>query len=162
EAIDRAIDECDDVVLVASRASLESPYVQRELDLAAGLGRAQVAVLASRAAPGLPSYDLRNSFKRGADRLAIDLAAGTATGWRPRVRLPCPLGAAVYALAPALSALCAVVLLALFLHRVIGHRVVNADHVGVRLGLVATIVALIGVPAVWVLWAFLRRRLGWL
>jgi hypothetical protein len=162
EAIDGAIEACDVVVLVASRSSLASPYVQRELDLADRLGRPQVAVLAGRAAPGLPTYDLRSSFKRGAERLAADLAAGTPTGWRPRLRLPCPVGVAVYALAPAVSVACAVVLLALFLHRVIGHQVINATHVGVRLGLVGAMVALIGLPPAWVLWAFLRRRLGWL
>jgi hypothetical protein len=36
EAIDRAIEACDVFVLVASRAALESPYVQRERDLAPG------------------------------------------------------------------------------------------------------------------------------
>ena len=56
----------------------------------------------------------------------------------------------------------AVVLLALFLHRVIGHESSAATCVGVRLGLVGSSVALAGLPAAWLLWAFLRRRLGWL
>jgi hypothetical protein len=164
EAIDRAIEACDVFVLVASRAALESPYVQRERDLAVRVGRPQVAVRAGRVRGlgPLPTYDLRSSFKRGAGRLASDLAAGTPTDWRPRVRLPCPAGVAVYALAPALSVVFAVVLLALFLHRVIGHESPAATHVGVRLGLVGSSVALAGLPAAWLLWAFLRRRLGWL
>jgi TIR domain len=164
EAIDRAIEACDVFVLVASRAALESPYVQRERDLAVRPGRPQVAVRAGRVRGlgPLPTYDLRSSFKRGAGRLASDLAAGTPTDWRPRVRLPCPAGVAVYALAPALSVVFAVVLLALFLHRVIGHESPAATHVGVRLGLVGSSVALAGLPAAWLLWAFLRRRLGWL
>jgi TIR domain len=164
EAIDRAIEACDVFVLVASRAALESPYVQRERDFAARVGRPQVAVRAGRV-PGLgslPTYDLRSSFERGGGRLASDLAAGTPTDWRPRVRLPCSAGVAVYALAPALSILFAVVLLALFLHRVIGHESPAATHVGVRLGLVGSSVAIAGLFPAWLLWAFLRRRLGWL
>jgi hypothetical protein len=162
EAIDGAIEECEVFVLVASRAALESPYVQRERELAAKLGRPQVAVLARRAASGLPTYDLRSSFKRGAGRLAADLAAGTPTGWRPRLRLPCPAWAVVYALAPALSVVCATVLVALFLDRVIGHQSPEATHVGLRLALAGSAVALIGLPPAWLLWAFLRRRVGWL
>jgi hypothetical protein len=38
-AIDRAIEACDVFVVVASRAALESPYVQREREPAARLGR---------------------------------------------------------------------------------------------------------------------------
>jgi hypothetical protein len=38
-AIDRAIAECDTFVLVASRAALASPYVERERDLASQLNR---------------------------------------------------------------------------------------------------------------------------
>jgi hypothetical protein len=164
EAIDRAIEACEVFVLVASRAALESPYVQRERDLAARVGRPQVAVRAGRVRGlgPIPTYDLRSSFKRGAGRLASDLAAGTPTDWRPRVRLPRPAGVAVYALAPALSVVFAVVLLVLFLQRVIGHESLAATHVGVRLGLVGSSVALAGLPAAWLLWAFLRRRLGWL
>jgi hypothetical protein len=164
EAIDRAIEACDIFVLVASRAALESPYVQRERDFAARIGRLQVAVRAGRVLGlvPLPTYDLRSSFERGASRLASDLAAGTPTDWRPRVRLPCPAGVAVYALAPALLVVFAVVLLALFLHRVIGHESPVATHVGVRLGLVGSSVAIAGLFPAWLLWAFLRRRLGWL
>jgi hypothetical protein len=163
-AIDRAIQACDVFVVVASRAALESPYVQRERELAARLGRPQVAVQARRARGlgPLPTYDLRSSFKRGADRLAGDLAAGTPTGWRPRLRLPCPVGAALYALAPALSVAFAVVLGASFLHHVVGHRAVAATHVGLRLALVGAFVALAALPSAWLLWAFLRRRAGWL
>lgn len=162
-AIDRAIEACDVFVLVASRAALESPYVQRERELAARLGRPQVAVQARRVRGLrlLPTYDLRSSFKRGAERLAGDLAAGTPTGWRPRLRLPCPVGAAVYALAPALSVAFAVVL-ASFLHRVVGHRSLAASHVGLRLALVGALVALAVLPSAWLLWALLRRRTGWL
>jgi TIR domain len=164
EAIDHAIEACDVFVLVASRAALASPYVQRERDLAAGVGRPQVAVRAGRVRGlgPIPTYDLRSSFKRGASRLASDLAAGTPAGWRPRARLPCPVGVAVYALAPALSVVFAVVLLALFLQRVVGHVAPGAIQVGVRLGLAGSLVALAGLPPAWLLWAFLRRRLGWL
>ena len=35
-------------------------------------------------------------------------------------------------------------------------------HVGLRLALVGSWVALIGLPAAWLLWAFLRRRVAWL
>jgi hypothetical protein len=163
-AIDRAIEACDVFVLVASRAALESPYVQRERELATRLGRPQVAVQARRVRGlgPLPTYDLRSSFKRGAERLAGDLAAGTPTGWRPRLRLPCPVGAVVYALAPALSVAFAVVLGASFLHQVVGHRSVAASHVGLRLALVGAFVALAALPSAWLLWAFLRRRTGWL
>jgi hypothetical protein len=140
--------------------------------------RARVAVRATRARAGsparpaavavqarrvrglgpLPTYDLRSSFKRGAERLAGDLAAGTPAGWRPRLRLPCPVGAAVYALSVAF----AVVLGASFLHRVVGHRSLAASHVGLRLALVGALVALAALPSAWLLWAFLRRRTGWL
>ena len=95
--------------------------MQGERELAGRLGRSQVAVLAGRAVLGLPTYDLRRSFKRGADRLASDLAAATPNGWRPRIRLPCPTGAAVVALAPALSVLTAAVLVAEFVYRVSGY-----------------------------------------
>ncbi len=162
DAIDGAIEECDVFVLVASRAALRSPYVQRERELAGRLGRSQVAVLAGRAALGLPTYDLRRSFKRGADRLASDLAAATPNGWRPRIRLPCPTGAAVVALAPALSVLTAAVLVAEFVYRVSGYPSPTVTHVGLRLALVGSWVALIGLPAAWLLWAFLRRRVAWL
>jgi hypothetical protein len=45
-AIDQGIVQCDSFVLLASRAALESSYVERERDRAARLGRPQVAVLA--------------------------------------------------------------------------------------------------------------------
>jgi TIR domain len=163
-AIDRAIETSDVLVLVASRRALESPHVQHERDCASRVGRPQVAVRAGRVR-GLgpvPTYDLRRSFTPGVSRLAGDLVAGTPTGWRPRIRLPCPAGVAVYALAPALSVVFAVVLLGLFLQRVIGHVSPAATHVGVRLGIVGSLVALAGLPAAWLLWAFFQRRLGWL
>ena len=162
EAIDGAIEECDVFVLVASRAALESPYVRRERELATLLGRPQVAALAGRPAPGLPTYDLRSSFRRGAGRMAADLAASAPIGWRPRVRLPCPPGAALFTLAPVLSIVTAAVLLALFLDRVIGDRSPFATHVALRLALVGSAVALISLPSAWLLWRFLRRRAGWL
>jgi hypothetical protein len=165
EAIDGAIEECGDLVLVTSRAALESPYVRRECDLATRLGRPQVAVLAGRAAsrsPTIPTYDLRSRLKRGADRLASDLASGRPAGWRAHIRLPCPAGALVVALAPALSVVLAVVLTVLFLHRVVGHESVAATHVGIRLALVATMIALVGLVPAWLLWAFLSRSISWL
>jgi hypothetical protein len=45
---------------------------------------------------------------------------------------------------------------------VIGHVVFGATHVGLRVGLVGAVVALIGVPQAWLLRAFLRRRVGWI
>jgi hypothetical protein len=110
----------------------------------------------------LPTYDLRSWFKRGADRLARDLAAGTPTGWRSRLRLPFPAGAAAYALAPAVSVVFAVVLAALFLHRVVAHRAFAATHVGLRLVLVGALLALASLPPAWLVGAFVRRRVGWL
>ena len=49
-AIDQGIAECDTFVLVASRAALESPWVRRERDRAAELGRPSVLVLPERVA----------------------------------------------------------------------------------------------------------------
>ena len=165
EAIDGAIEECDAFVLVSSRAAGQSPYVRRERGLATRLGRLQVAVLAGRAgsrSPVIASYDLRSRFKRGADRLASDLVSGTPVGWRPHVQLPCPVGALVVGFAPALSVVLAVVLMVLFLDRIVGQVPVEATHVGLRLALVGTMLALVGLPPAWLLWAFIRRSVSWL
>ncbi len=164
-AIDRAIVECDTLVLVGSRAALASPYVQRERDRAAELARPQVAVLREwvklPAAPALPTYDLTTSFTRGVDALARDIAARRPTGRRPRIRLPLPGGALLFALAPALSLVFVAVLTALFLNEVVGNVASFAPDADVALAVAATMILLAGGFPVYVLWSFLRRRMSW-
>jgi hypothetical protein len=164
--IDRAIVECDALVLVATRASLESPYVRRERDRAAELGRPQVAVTPTRRrlpeAPTLPTYDLTSSFGRGVDVLVRDLASGRATGRRRRIGLPYSAGACLVALAPALSLLFAAVLCVSFLRAVVGHQAEFVDKTDVAIGVACSMIALVGVWSAYTLWAFLRRRITWI
>ena len=75
--IDQAITHCDAMVLVASPAALESPYVRSEYGRAVQQGRPVVAVRCSKRSPpqelDFPVYDLRCSFRRGVAALADDL-----------------------------------------------------------------------------------------
>ena len=166
-AIDRAIVNCDTFVLVATRASLESPYVRRERDRAAELGRPQVAVTRARVrlpeALTLPTYDLTSSFAGGVDALASDVASGRATGWRRRMRLlPYPAGVCLVALAPALCVLFATVLCVLFLRKVVGHEAAFVEKTDVAIGLAGAMIALVSLWPAYTLWAFLRRRITWM
>jgi hypothetical protein len=161
-SIDRAIEESDVFVLVASRAALESAYVRHERELAARLGTSQVAVLAGRVtALELPTYDLRSSFARGVDKLVRDLAAGRPTGARPRLRLPIPGAAALVALAPAVAIVFAAALGVQFFHDVSGHSTDLRPKAGTAyLVAVASLALAAGLPA-YTLWSFLRRRIAW-
>ena len=162
-AIDRAIAECDFFVLVASRASLQSDYVRRELDLAAELGKPRVSVLSGRVnAPALPTYDLRSSFGRGADQLARDLTAGRPTGRRARVRLPIPGAALLVALAPALGVLFAAVLGVEFLRIAVGDHPGHRPDADIAYLAAASSIATVGAVAAYMLWSFLSRRITWL
>jgi hypothetical protein len=162
-AIDRAIAQCDFFVLVASRASLESGYVRRELDLAAELDKPQVAVISGRVnAPALPTYDLRSSFARGADRLARDLAAGRPTGSRSRLRLPMPGAALLVALAPALGVVFAAVLGVEFLRSAVGDHPGRRPDADIAYLAAVSSIALVGAVSAYIVWSFLRRRITWL
>jgi hypothetical protein len=169
-AIDRAIVECDTLVFVASRSALASPYVQRERERAAQLQRPQVAVLRERVTlPSdwrIPVYDLTNSFSRGVEHLAADIAAGCLTHWRPRIRLPLPGGALLVASAPALCLVFTAVLTVLFLHTVIGNTVIGnvlrmLPHGRGFMAVTVGLIAIVGSAAVYDLWSFLRRRISW-
>ncbi len=171
-AIDQAIAECDTFVLVASRAALASPYVQRERDLATELNRPCIAVLPHRLAasrvPGIPVYDLTSSFRHGVDQLAGDLATGQRSGRRRRLPVPFPAAARVVALSPAGCTVFAVALGVSFAKEVVGYEtdfVLGGSEVSDANRAVAIAVAmivLVGGWSVYVLWAFSVRRVSWL
>ena len=165
--IDQGIAECDTFVLVASRAALESPWVQRERDRAAELSRPCVVVLPERTArsaapPGLPTYDLTSSFRRGVRALARDLAGGSPSGRRPGLPLPWPEGACFVALTLALAVLFAVVLGVLFFRVALGPEARAAPDLGLYMLVASGMLAIAGGLPAYVLWSFLRRRVSWL
>jgi hypothetical protein len=168
-AIDRAIAECDTFVLVASRSALASPYVQRERELAAELDRPCVAVLPHRLArsslPGIPTYDLTSSFRRGVDQLASDLLSGQRRGRRRRVPLPFSAAACVVALAPAWCTMFAVVLGAAFATTVAGREtdlLSDAADADRAVAISASTIVLLGAWSTYVCWSFSMRRVTWL
>lgn len=165
-AIDRAITECDTFVLVATPEAETSAYVRAERDRAAALRRPAVAVLARRSVPAaaaeMPVYDMRSRFRRGADRLAADLAEGRPTGHRPRSALPYPWPVGLAALAMALNLVLALLLGVLLVLQASQH---GTDAVSGGTVVVATALGLFaysGVVYAGLLWRFLRRRVTWL
>ena len=168
-AIDRAIAECDTFVFIASRSALASPYVQRERELAAELDRPCVAVLPHRLPrsrlPGIATYDLTSSFRRGVDQLASDLISGQQRGRRRRLPLPFSAAACVVALAPVWCTIFAVVLGAAFATTVVGRETdllsepSDADR---AVAISASTIILLGAWSTYVCWSFSMRRVTWL
>jgi hypothetical protein len=165
-AIDRAVAECDVLLLVATPAALASEQVRRERDLASSRGRPSVAVLPrplrSPLDPGLPTYDLTTGFRRGVDRLAADLAAGRTPGLRRRIPLPSPIGVLLLALPLALSVVLAAWIAIAFAASVPGRAVTPDATTRTALAIVGEIAAVVAVAAGYVLWAFATRRVRWL
>lgn len=164
-AIERAIDDCDAVVLVASRAAVASAYVRSECDRARRLGRPVVAVLRERVTLptelAVPRYDLRSSFRRGVAELAGDLGSGGPLGRTHRRRLPLPLGALLVAAAPALCLAFVAALTIAFLAAVSGQVAVVGPSVVVALAEVGVVTALVAGVSAYTLVTFLRRSISW-
>ncbi|HSO49204.1 MAG TPA: toll/interleukin-1 receptor domain-containing protein, partial [Acidimicrobiia bacterium] len=165
-AIDRAIAECDTFLVVASRAALESPYVQQERDRAVELTRSCIAVLPRRLGsadiPTGPTYDLASSFRRGVDEIAADLTAGRPRGWRPRLPLPFPASVLLVALAPVLATLLAVVMGTSFARAVAGQLIAFIPNGTWAVAVAVSMIALVGVYSAYCSWAFIMRRSSWL
>jgi hypothetical protein len=119
-------------------------------------------VARSAALPGLPTYELTTSFRRGVGTLARDLAGGSPAGRRPRLRLPWPEGACFVALTLALAVLFAVVLGALFFRVALGQEARSAPDLELYVLVASGMLALAGGLPAYTLWSFLRRRVTWL
>jgi TIR domain len=165
-AIDRAIVECDTFVLVASRAALASPYVQRERYRAVELGRSCVAVLPRRRrrsdSLAIPTYDLTTAFGGGIDQLAGDIVSGRPRGRQRRLPLPYPGAASLVVLAPALCTIFAVVLGVSFARVIAGTEVILDPTVRQAVPVAGALIGGLAAWSAYVCWAFSRRRVSWL
>lgn len=164
-SIDRAIEDSDALVLITSRAAMESANVQAEVDRAVELGRPVVTVRCSFLSvpqdPAIPVYDLRRSFGRGLTALADDLVARRWPSGGRRIHLPMAQGPLMVAATAAVGVLFSLVLTMAFISAVVGHVVATGRLAGVVLAGTITILGLTAGVSAYTLAAFLRRRISW-